>query len=667
MGCEPGGERPWQPTSAQRSTCRDVRGRTPRLATVFGVSVRARVSARLGILLAATTTSLILVALLLPGSAAAQDTNSLQSIEPADGVSLPASPEQIVLSFNQELEDDDALSLTLNCPELQNTGIPEVDDDRLIVTVAVNTPVPRGSCFVTWVLRDGLGEIIVQGQSTFSVTADAPVATNGATTTTAPFITVPAVAPSAPTAAEPETQGSIGATLWFGRLVSTLGILVVFGGLALISVGWPEGPEYIVTVRFLRSAWLIALLGTVLYLIAYAADFGNISFGSAVNPGKWLDLNDDGWPGRGALLRLLFIATSGWVAMRPERIIDPQSAMWAWALPGFGLIAVAMSRVEGPVAPIGFGVNVIHVLGSAVWIGGALLVARVVLAGPGEEDLVQATRAFSRISMPAMFVVVITGLIQLVRLVGGSLFSSSHGQVLLLKVVAVAAMLAVSLAARQQVTMRLDRAHELTAPLADRFRRAFHAEAAIGIVVLAFSGWLLALTPANVDPLDDDGDYRLEVAFNDSASGVEATVFIGPSAVGLNGIKIEVEEPAEGITDLRLRFIPPIGSQAVGYEQPIPLTTAGTAVLDESVGLPFSVAGTWTIQLVATTTIGVQSGAETTFLVTNADGTTATIPQVVGTTPVQVEIVDPTPGTTAPFATSTTTTLAPTDTTAESG
>src|SRR5690606_31519889 len=141
---------------------------------------------------------------------------------------------------------------------------------------------------------------------------------------------------------------------------------------------------------------------------------------------------------------------------------------------------------------------------------------------------VQATRTFSRISLPAILIACVTGVIQVIRLVGNALFTSGHGQVVLLKVIAVAAMLAVALAVRQQVTLRLDRAHELTAGLADRFRRAFGAEVTIGIVVLAFSGWLLALTPATADPLAGESFTR-SIELTDPGSGVRAKVSIGPA------------------------------------------------------------------------------------------------------------------------------------------
>lgn len=611
----------------------------------------------------------VLVALAVGSPAAAQDTNSLQSITPQDGASLSESPTEIQLVFTQELAVDDEVAVNLSCSfQPQDTGVPEADDDRLIVTTPINTPLPKGACTIAWSLRDVAGETLLSSTTSFTVTNDPPATATdppdagaAAATTTDPFIRTDAT-PAAAAASEPVDQGSTGGALWLGRMLSTLGILVVFGGLALISVGWPEGPEYVVTVRFLRATWALALLGTFLYLIAYAADFSGTSLGSAMSPGQWLDLYDDGWRGRGALLRLVFIGATGWVAIRPERIIDPQSAMWAWALPGFALVAVSLSRTDGPAAPIGFVIGFVHVLSVAIWFGGAALVARVVLAGPGEDDLVQATRTFSRISIPAILVACVTGIMQLIRLDGGDLFGSSHGRVLLLKVVAVAAMLAVALAVRQQVTLRLDRAHELTAPAADRFRRAFGAEAALGVVALAFSGWLIGLTPSKIDDFPRE-DLPRELPFTDEATGLDAVVYIGPAQVGRNGFRIEVDAPAENINNLTLRFIPPEGSNLPSLEQPIPLTTWGTAQLAIADGLPFQVGGVWTLQVSVSTATGTLDGATRTFQVFDADGNEVVTPQVPVSTPTQISVVEQS-NTTAPFATTTTTPPPTTPTTA---
>ena len=116
------------------------------------------------------------------------------------------------------------------------------------------------------------------------------------------------------------------------------------------------------------------------------------------------------------------------------------------------------SRTGGDLAILGVVAGIAHALAMAVWFGGVVLLARVVLAGPGEEDLVHAVRGFGRISGPAIVVTVVSGLVQLYRLDGGSLFSEPHGRVLLLKTVLVAAMLFVGLTARQVAQARLARA-----------------------------------------------------------------------------------------------------------------------------------------------------------------------------------------------------------------
>ena len=68
----------------------------------------------------------------------------------------------------------------------------------------------------------------------------------------------------------------------------------------------------------------------------------------------------------------------------------------------------------------------------SVWLGGLILLTRVVLAGPGEEDLVHAVRGFARIATPALWATVVTGAIQLFQLDRGAL-DTSHGLVVIVK------------------------------------------------------------------------------------------------------------------------------------------------------------------------------------------------------------------------------------------
>ena len=103
------------------------------------------------------------------------------------------------------------------------------------------------------------------------------------------------------------------------------------------------------------------------------------------------------------------------------------------------MLTIGLGRTGGDLAILGVLMGLVHAVAMAVWLGGVVLLARVVLAGPGEEDLVQAVRGFGRISTTAIVATIVSGLVQLFRLDGGSLFSDAHGRVLLLKTVLVAA------------------------------------------------------------------------------------------------------------------------------------------------------------------------------------------------------------------------------------
>ena len=209
-----------------------------------------------------------------------------------------------------------------------------------------------------------------------------------------------------------------------------------------------------------------------------------------------------------------------------------------------------------------------------------------------------------------------------------------------MKAVAVAAMVFVAVTARQMVSARLARAQEMTVPLADRFRRAFSAEAAIGVVVLMLSGWLLALTPPRIVETDN-ATYPVTVPFVDETTGIDINVKVTPARVGRNGIRVEVMAP-EQISNLVLLFVPPVGSSASPVEQSIPnLTGIGAALLRASDGIPLDDSGTWTVQLSVVTATGALTGATSSFeVLADDEGGTP------GSAPVVTVLVDPNASTT---------------------
>ncbi len=542
-----------------------------------------------------------------PASAQSVPSNALVDSDPADGATLATSPTELRFTFTERLGRDDTLTAPVACGSVpQRVGIPEVAADRLTVVVEVLAPFPRGACTVSWGLRDSLNNPVAGGLITFSISSS-PVSET----------TIPGSAGTTPLAqgtvapGQNSSSGSAGA-LWFGRVISTLAILALFGAISLIGLAWPEGPEYVLTRRYLQSLWALALAGTILFVVASVAELSGIPFGAALNPGTWADLLEGDWPERFALLRLVLVAASAWAIWRPERLIDPATQLFAVGIPALAVVMVGLSRIGGTLAPVGVLLSVTHAAAAAVWFGGALIITRVVASGPGESDLVDAIRAFNKVSMPAILVTIVTGVAQMVRLDGGRLFTSGHGQVLLVKTVAVAAMVFLAIATRQVVAARMRRARDLTYGLAARFRRAFGVEAVIGVIVLAMSGWLLGLTPPQLVP---QVTYAVERQFVDRSSELDVRVLIRPSRVGPNGIRVEVLAPALGISDLRLVFIPPEGTEARIIEQAIPLNGAGVALLDEADGLPFDVAGQWTLQVSGITRAGTLTDATTTFIV----------------------------------------------------
>jgi copper transport protein len=575
-----------------------------------------------------------------PGVARAEAT--VVSSNPADGSSVATSPTQLTIGFSEDLGKANTVALNCNTNLISLGGL-QVQPDKRTIVVQIPSPLPKGTCVASWRVSNTDGQPNGAGNITFNVSNEAPVAATSTSvagsgvTVASPATTLPTTQPVTPSApakhvVSPTAAETGQGPLWLGRVISMLGVIILFGSLFTIASAWPEGVEYLVAVRFIRTMWIIAIVGTVLYVAAATAAATGTSFGAGLNPTNWLDLFNAGASGIAAIALLVFVAGSGWVAFRPDRVIDPATQFAALGLPGLAVAALGFSRTGGDLAVVGVVFAIAHVLAVAIWLGGTVLLARVVLAGPGEEDLVHAVRGFNRISNVAIIVVVVTGLVEAVRLDGGDVFGSGHGRVLLLKTIVVAAMLFVALKARQLVNDRLARAEELSVPMADRLRRAFGTEAAIGIVAVVLSAWLLALTPPNVST-GSSTTYAIERRFNVAEANLDVTVDLTPDTAGLVGLQVIVNAPESGLSGLEIVFTAPPNDQIGTITQPVPLTGKGVAVRPVANGLPMNVAGEWKVQVNAVTQSGVINTDPQTFEIRNADGsaptTAITIPPVV--------------------------------------
>ncbi len=581
-----------------------------------------RAAGRFSRVIAGAALAVIGVVGLLPGSAFAE--NSLVSSDPADGTALSQSPATISFTFSEPLGDVNTITLT--CTDLYTVGPRQVSDDGLTMTAEVIDPLPKGACVAAYVVSDSEGSPNGQGNVTFTIEND-PVS---AVTTPTSEPTTGATTPTDTTSTSTTGTGDIAklsdvdtgqGPLWLGRLISVFGLAVLFGSLVLIAAAWPEGVEYLVTIRFIRAVWIIAFVGSLLYVAAATAAVSGSGLGSGFNPANWVDLFDAGIPGIAAVARFVLVIACAWVAFRPDRVIDPVTQMAALGIPALAVATIGFSRTNMDMPIIGVPVSIIHVLAMSIWLGGVVLLARVVLAGPGEEDLVHAVRGFGRLSNLAIGTTIVTGIIQMILLDGGDLFGTSHGRVILLKTLAVAVMIFVAVSARQFVNQRLARANEMTVPMADRLRRAFGVEAVAGVIVLAMSAWLLSLAPPNV-ATGPDIDYAIAVTVDAPEADFDVTVRLTRDRVGLSGMAVEVDAPDDGLSGLEVVLTAPTNDTIGTITQPVPLTGVGLAVLPAGEqGLPLTVAGDWTLVVNAVTPTGVFTSPPQGFTILNTDGT----------------------------------------------
>ena len=572
------------------------------------------------------------------------ETLAALSTSPADGTTVAASPAQVTITFNQTIGSAASVVIACNGTTVNQPEARVGEDISSLIVDLTSSPLPKGQCEVLWQAQGTTEPGTQRGNFSFTVEQDtvitvAPVDSSGTP------ISAPAATPGSTTTDEAASPPNVGGPLGLARLLSSLSVAVLFGALVLITVAWPEGIEYILTIRFLRYTWALAVFSTVLLVICLTAQANGDSIGSSISPTGWVDLKDT-TPGIAALARVVLVIVAGWVAMRPERCIDPTTQLPALAIPGLAVATMGFTRSGGDLELVGFAAGVVHAIAMAVWLGGLVLLARVVLAGPGEDDLVHAVRGFGRRATPALLATVVSGGVQVYRLDNNHLFDTTHGRLLLLKVVPVIAMVFVGVATRQFIRSRLGRADVMTAPMAGRLRRAIGMEAVIGVLVLAVTAWMLSTVPGNLRaaPRSSD-DFAYQRDFRDPDDTVDVKLSVHPAKVGMNELFLEVTRPETGINSITVTFAPPAGVAVNTVVLTLQsLTGAGAAYAPKAEGLKLEAPGAWSVTVIIDSASGIQR--QTDFLPVEDDAS-GDIPAITTV---------PSSGVTSPPATSTSTT-----------
>jgi copper transport protein len=468
-----------------------------------------------GWLVGAGLLALLALLVLVPGVARAHAT--LLSSSPRGGQQMGTAPGVVVLQFSQPLD-----------PRLSRVTVTDPTGTRVAGTVtgtetrvrlATNQP---GTYRVGWTAVSSDDGHTSRGDFQFSVVVPATRSTEPAAT---------------------QRPDSVTAAL---RAVQYAALLLVVGMLLLSRLA--RGGRELAWVRLRLRVPLAVALASGLLLVTREA------LAASGTPGAYLG---SGLAGRARLGLVAAEAAALLSALVAPRLLP--------AVVAVALVALAASGHAATVRPAWWGItlDVGHLTGAGLWAGGILALAT--LRPPGGWRGPTARRLldrFSPVALGAFSATVLLGGIQALQRLGrpGALLHTGYGQVLTLKLLAVAAMLPLSL-------------------LAWRRRPAPRAEAALVVGVVGLAA-LLAVSPlpprpitAATSPAEDAGAALPKAGDLTLAQ---------PAGQVLVGLTIRPGRP--GRNQLLLHLLPLEGEQAAA-RLPAALQLGGRTITPQPCGL----------------------------------------------------------------------------------
>jgi putative copper export protein/methionine-rich copper-binding protein CopC len=552
-------------------------------------------------------------------------TNEITSSNPVRNQIVQVQPPQIQMVFRDAITDLGKMGLTVVCgSEPIGIGLPQLGADSKTVSFAVTSAFTAGECLISWKLADGSqGSIPFTSQIVSETTI--PLTDGTPTDTTLPAVIGEVVVQSA--GGGPRVGGLLGLL----RIFEYLLVAAIFGGLLTVTLAWPEGIDYGVCLRFFRITWLLAVVTTYLIVAITAMRNSDNTFVGSLNPFGWFGVLNDA-AGLVLLLRFALVIGSFWVTFQPARVFEPATQVPAITLITVLMATFAFTRIGQNVAIFTYIFGIAHVLAIGMWLGGLLLLSRTVLNAPGEADLLNAVRGFTRISTILILVSIGTGVMQVYLLDSFNIFSTGHGRLNLLKLVVVAGMAWISLMFKNFTVTRLSKESELTSKMAWRLRRAVSTELLVGILVLGLTSWMVPMQPTQARA--SGAQPTVPYAFREELKNDRFHVIISltPGTTGVNAMRIELLEPSR-INNFVVKLIPSeIGYAGIAINVPLKRRGAAIVMGDGSFTLP--VAGVWSIEINGATTTGELIPLATTINITESTvaSTTTVAPDTAPTT-----------------------------------
>lgn len=313
--------------------------------------------------------------------------------------------------------------------------------------------------------------------------------------------------------ARSSSSPGMGIAYGIDRAVAFVAALVLVGGVVFVRWRWKDG---IARSDVRRTLLTVAGIGAIATLFSIPLQAGYTTAGSGVSTfwdGSALGDVVSARVGHAALVRAGLFVLLGLLVLVRARGRAGVAATVAAVLVGLGVFATyayAGHADMGRWPALGFATDVVHLAGAALWLGGLTVLVVALRDRATMSSTATGARRFSNLALPAIAVVVLSGVVQGWRQIEtwNALWHTSYSRLLVLKVLVVLAIVIVASAARGAIESYRS-AQSLSAAVIDdpelapmfddegvtEVRTSVAIEAVLAIVVLAVTSALVVTVP----------------------------------------------------------------------------------------------------------------------------------------------------------------------------
>ncbi len=358
-------------------------------------------------------TAVILVGTAGPASAHAQ----LESTSPNQSSVLERSPSQVVLHFGEPVEIDFGSLRVIgpNGKRVDNGGTHHPPGDSHAVATSLPADLGRGTYVVAWRVISADSHP-VHGAFVFSVGSATGVAK----------------ANSLASALNSQSgSATVGVLFWLIRFAAFAGLIFLIGIAVMVSLVWRAGGTSRRVGKLLWVSWSVLLASTVLGIAIQGVYAAALPLTDIVHPALINAVLHTRF-GEIELLRLALLIAFIPVLLGIQGRLGTHTTRWFWVVPlevvaGIALLltpGLAGHAATGSQAGLGIVLDVLHLAGASIWLGGLALLATVLLRVRESDERPADPRlmalSVSNLAFSAVVVVVATGVVQSIRQVGSS-------------------------------------------------------------------------------------------------------------------------------------------------------------------------------------------------------------------------------------------------------